>query len=270
MKKITLTIVSNLVNDMKGCKVAIMTAKKYGKFEKVNLITTSTKKKINEIKDLCERLGLELNTILIRSKEKLIDENETESYSGLSHISADVFNKFFIFNKIQEKTLYIDTDMIFTKRFKMSSLIKKKEGIYFVKNGFINPNYWLKWYESIYSCVEEVSEKAFNSGMIFINTDDFLEREAVFNKLVMSLRENKFNYLDQSHFNFVFKDNCEFLPINYNWPYHTRKNKYVLKRKPFIIHFASSNKPWNQENIKDKYVKFWKKEYEILQKLMSK
>lgn len=51
MKPISLTLVTNLNNDLTGCITTIYTAFKYGVFTKINIITTGNKEGIEIIRN---------------------------------------------------------------------------------------------------------------------------------------------------------------------------------------------------------------------------
>lgn len=263
MKPISLTLVTNLNNDLPGCKTTIYTAFKYGDFTKINIITTGNNESIEIIRNFCNCIGIELNIISIDKSKQLDHISSTKIYAGLSHITNDAYNKFYVFKLINEDTLYVDTDILFTKKFNIQEFINLTEGVYFVKNGYLSPSYWLKKYSKIFENKNEVSKHAFNSGLFYINISNNKKiKEEYFNKLVFSLKNNKFDYLDQAHFNLIFKNTAKYLHLKYNWPYHIRDNKLVAKTKPSIIHFAGPKKPWISNNVKrDKFSKKWIKEF---------
>ncbi len=265
MHNLSLTIVSDLSKDIKGVMALIYSFFENGNSNSkiVNLITDIdiSDPKVIEVDKFTNSLGLQLNHIDIK-KEKdymkvLESKREQKNYNSLSHISNMAYSKILIFKLIKEKTIYMDTDTLIVRKMNLPKMTLINRKILFVKNGEHSPGYWLKRYEGIYKDKNEVIKNAFNSGVFIKNFIDANYGIEQYNKLINSIKENNFTYLDQAHFNYVFKNHKGFLPLKYNFPIHNLKNRIVKKESnPIILHFASKNKPWLNSK-ESKYHEIW-------------
>lgn len=259
---ISLTLVSDFESDIKGALALIYSVKINTDIKYINILTNKSKehkiiKLLSKVMDFfeLEYKIFDLNEI---SDFKNIKNNNENNYKSLKHISKMAYSKVFIFSLVKEKTLYLDTDTLIVRKLKTKKLLKMDQSVYFVKNGEHSPSYWLKRYEDIFSSKKEIVNYAFNSGVIFKNFYSEDNNFEIYDNLLNSFRENNFTYLDQAHFNYVFKRKASFLKLKYNFPVHNSENKIVIKEKnPIILHFASRKKPWNSSDDYNPFFKTW-------------
>lgn len=91
-------------------------------------------------------------------------------------------------------------------------------------------------------------KKYFNAGLILFDIER-IEKQTYLNEFLSNLSK-EFLFLDQDILNIIFKDKVKFLEAEWNYQYHILfpefKKRYDLKlNKPKIIHYTTSNKPWN-------------------------
>lgn len=261
-EEISVTLASDFEGDIKGALNLLFSIKKNTDAKIINIISNKTikHKNIEIVLGLVKMLKLDFNFFNLNNVPEFeeLKDNNVKNYKSLKHISKMAYSKIFIFSLINEKTIYLDTDTLIIKKIKLSKLSKISNNVYFVKNGEHSPHYWYKRYEGIFSSKKEVKNKAFNSGVIFKNIISEVENKKIFDALMESVKKNEFTYLDQAHFNYVFKEEAKFLPLKYNFPVHNSENRIVKKEKnPAILHFASKRKPWNENESTNIFFKKW-------------
>lgn len=266
-EELSITIVSDFINDIKGALCLIYSISKNTDIKKINILSdqVKTNKNVKKVLSLIEKLDLESNFINVSKEIDEISEIKKGllNFKSLDHISNMAYAKILIFVKVPEKTIYLDTDTLIIRKLAKKTLLKKPEGYYFVINGNHSPTYWFSRYEGIFKNKKEVSQKAFNSGVFLKNTSNKKENTKIYNDLYKSIKVNNFTYLDQAHFNYVFKNKAKYLDLKYNWPVHNSHKSIVKKEKsPLILHFASKNKPWDNKRSKGKQKKIWLKYWE--------
>ncbi len=258
----SITICSDFNNDLKGAIALLYSIKKHTNFKKLNIVSTMDNlDNVNKVLDYIYKLELEPTVQLIDEEIKWVGDNVNKSkYNELEHINIFAFARMFIPSLIDdnEETIYLDTDTLFVSDYVELTNKQKEMPMSVVNNGMFSPIYWLKKYEGIYKNRREVRKYAFNSGVIFFNKSK--KREELYNRMIDSIRVNDFNYMDQAHLNHVLKGNVSYVDIRYNFPHHHIDKKQLLNIEgPIIIHFASSNKPWNENVEETKWTKIWLK-----------
>ncbi len=265
MNNLSLTIVSDLKNDLRGALTLIYSFWKNGNSKRklINIITNMERNdvKFKFLQKFAHSLGYEIKYINIDKEKEFIDilrrKENTDNYISLAHISPIAYAKILVFKLIKEKTIYMDTDSLLISKLNVNKFLSRNKKILFVKNGEHLPDYWFERYEGIYEDKNEVIKHAFNSGIFVKNFNDEIYGEEQYNKLKNSLKDNEFTYLDQAHFNYVYKKHKSYLPLEFNYPVHNKDNKIVQKtKKPIVLHFASKNKPWLRV-LENKFMRIW-------------
>ncbi|MBF6638070.1 DUF4422 domain-containing protein [Rouxiella silvae] len=112
------------------------------------------------------------------------------------------------------------------------------------------------------SLLMEDPDKYFQAGIILFNVE-VMNQENTFSKLMESMKEKNYWFLDQDIMNKVFYNRVHYLPLCWN-VYHGNGNTddffpnlkfstYMsfldARRNPKMIHYAGENKPWNTSNV---------------------
>lgn len=280
MENWSITIASDLKNDFDGAKTLIYSIKKFTKIEKINLILPMKKsEKHKEMIELCKNLEFKVTVFRPNIKKLLKNTSLKSDMEELKHIPLFVYSKMLVPKIVKyKKTIYLDTDTLFVRDFNLDFLPKTNKKIFVVNNGEHAPEYWFSQYgKKIFRNEKETAKKAFNAGVIFFNS----ERERSFNrmtkKIINSIKNNDFSYLDQAHLNYVYKDKVHYLDLKYNFPVHNQFKEIVAKEKePIILHFASNQKPWKNYKLRgfnseaEKYFEKWREiNQELNQVLIS-
>lgn len=258
-KKRSITICSDFANDKMGFETLIKSIDYNAKIDHVNIITN--KNNSDYIKYIKKFINLNIKTYFIEEYQdfyEILEFRKSKNILQLSHIPISCYYRFLIPKLINslETTLYMDTDTFIRKEINLEKLIFVKENgfsVSVVKNVFKNSSFWFKSYEGIYKNRFETKKKAFNSGIMLFNFNTDVASNELYEKLIESLGSNDFKYLDQAHFNFVLKDNVNYLDLTYNFPHHSGNlnlEKYWKKDNVSIVHFGSKRKPWNSKSSK--------------------
>lgn len=248
LKKNTITICTDLKNDSKGLLTLLYSIDKYCKTDYINILTL--KEHSEEILMISDNFkNLEIKIIEVDNLLwHVLPAEEDKNNSSLSHITNFAYCRMLIPKIISnhENTLYLDTDVMINKNFSIENLAPDADGIFAVRNGHHAPDWWFEQYQGVFDSSDEVHEKAFNSGVILFKMKSKEYSEQIFNKLTFSVQKNNFSFMDQTHLNFVLKDEIKYLDERFNLPHHSKgieKSLFFNEDNAFIIHFGSSNKP---------------------------
>lgn len=99
-------------------------------------------------------------------------------------------------------------------------------------------------------------DKYFNSGVIMFNLNEVRKKHNLLDECMRYLLEyNKDPFSDQSALNYIFKNDCTYLPKVYNM----QPKRESKKDDAIIWHFCGANKPW--ETRFSEVDKLWWKEF---------
>lgn len=217
--------------------------------------------KIKDLKNIFKNFSIEF--IEINTNKEFKD------FPTRLHFSIDMYTRFLIPKLKPElsKVIYSDVDVIFNKDIK--NLIEEDLGGNIIGAvpytfGYINPDKSeIRSYHNRLRLSN--SHKYFESGLLLIDID-LWEKENITEKLMNEVRGCSHNMIltpDQDVFNMVFDNNYKKLSNEYIVVPHRKKIMQTdlearnTIKDPFIIHYAGSNKPWNNPNMEmARY--FWK------------
>ncbi|MDR1451900.1 MAG: hypothetical protein LBI57_06180 [Helicobacteraceae bacterium] len=159
--------------------------------------------------------------------------------------------------KDKKRVLYIDSDIVFAYG-DIAELYN--QDIADKTIGAVEEDYAEIYYAHFKKlCGKEREEyKLWNSGVILFNVDRFIR-----NNYIELLEAKTLQLKDQIRFNdqdvmmIVFKDDCALLDYKFNFQSCNMKLLYIkdpskfaqIAPKPFLIHYASDQKPWNSAQV---------------------
>lgn len=176
----------------------------------------------------------------------LMEKKDFASFRTYSHISPATYLRYFIPEKIEEeRLLYLDGDLIV--RGDLTPLFEVELG---------DAALAAAW--DMISLYEEEQEVEFNAGVLLIDNKKWREKEV--GKKALELHREKDEALrnaDQSVLNLLFQNEWIPLPSCYNlqvgveWIRKLRgdKREIIKEKQPLIVHFTTSNKPWNPRKL---------------------
>lgn len=193
-----------------------------------------------------------------------ISDDVFKNYKTLAHISSSSsYYRLLIPNLInQERVLYLDADIIVNGSladFYYSDLEGAPVGV--VKDYCVWDNFSFPYLDA------NVSTNYFNSGVLLIDTVKWRENHLV--DILLTLAEkfsDKVLFGDQCILNILLRDKAKYYSLNENCQVHyieliKRKysDKFVnLSTEPIIIHYSSTQKPWDNKNDSLYYrEKYW-------------
>lgn len=219
---------------------------------------------VNRIRDLRKLFSnFTIEFIEINTREKF------KNFPTRLHFSIDMYTRFLIPELKPElkKVIYSDVDVIFNDD--IQKLADEDLGDYIIGAvpytfGYINPNKSeIKSYHKRLKLSNE--HKYFESGLLLIDVE-LWKKSNITKKLIKEATANHPSVIltpDQDVFNIIFDNNYKKLSNKYIVVPHRKKimQTDLTSRKsienPFIVHYAGSNKPWN--NLKmDMADYFWK------------
>jgi len=224
-------------------------------------ISIENVKKIKELKKIFPNFSIEF-----------IEINTREKFAGFPerlHFSIDMYTRFLIpeLKPDLKKIIYSDVDVIFmddiVKLFN-EDLENKVLGAVPYSFGYLNPNKKeIKDYHKRLNLSD--THKYFESGLLLIDGNLWRKRNLT-EKLMREVKRNSRDIIltpDQDVFNIVLENDYKELDNKYIVVPHREKimktsaetRKSILK--PFIIHFAGSEKPWKNPKMQLAY-HFWR------------
>lgn len=207
-----------------------------------------------------------------------IDEKKLESYicTGASHISTTAFARVFlpeILSNDIHKVLYLDSDIICNGGLSGLWEIDLKDH---PVGGVIDSN---GTHPVFHQRLETpMTIPYINSGVLLMNLDSWRKNGYVA-QLMECASIKKFPFLDQDTINYFFQDKIQLLPVKYNaqtsylivgedkWfiDYLYLEEVREAMKKPVIVHYLSSSKPWTtafcpQKEMWERYkeISVWK------------
>lgn len=203
--------------------------------------------------------------------------DEIKDVHTRAHFSPATYARLFIprIFRTQERVLFIDADTVVNddvaKLFEVDfgeNLVAAVKDIVmegFVKHGTVSDQYTgameAKYYLRDYLGLDDI-DGYFQAGLILFNLDK-MHQENTYNKLIDSLKEKPYWFLDQDIMNRVFQGRILYLPMAWN-VFHGNGNTFEFfpglrfatfskfleaRRKPSMIHFAGDQKPWNNPSV---------------------
>lgn len=116
----------------------------------------------------------------------------------------------------------------------------------------------------IFNKLKLKSDKYFNAGVLVINYDYWVENSISQSLLdIMKHRQNDLIFWDQDVLN-IYIDG-EFVNISRSLNYNYVELENLDKINVFFLHYAGKNKPWEVENIINKFSKIYQDKYSDLQ-----
>lgn len=213
---------------------------------------------------------IDINTIL--------KNYDSTIFKTTLHFTIAAYFRFFlpIIFSHYKKICYIDCDTILLED--ISNLWKIDIGnnilgairdFFVIYNGNKNPE-TIKYYTNVLKMKNY--QNYFNSGCMLCNIK-LMRKYDLTQKLIALLKEIKTpKYVDQCILNSLCEGKVKFLPANWNYTWHIKINhpdyyNYIPKNlltsfqkameKPYMMHFTSPRKPWNEPQIEYSYL-FWK------------
>lgn len=187
-----------------------------------------------------------------------------ELLSTRAYITKESYYRFFIpelFCNKYNKVLYLDCDLICETDIKNLYNIDLKS---YPLGAIKNPqNKTFSEYRTFYLNLDE--KTYFNAGVLLINTKRCMEFELK-RKMFDTLKKYpNLLCMDQDILNILFKGNNLLIDFSWNYQYSVALSpqnykdsleieKYMKDKKPNIIHYTTSKKPWNYLN---KYSERW-------------
>lgn len=172
------------------------------------------------------------------------------------HVSASTCLRFVVpqmLNKITSRVLYLDCDILCTNNL----------------NHLINTDLSDK-YAAVVPDVEKTQEKQcsacdipygeyFNAGMIYINTDMWVDNNLTEKAFAMINSGKVYKFADQDVLNILMQGKTQFLPKIFNQLTSLTvggKEDSVLSDDKVIIHYVTGNKPWYQLYLTPLYQRY--------------
>lgn len=264
--KPSIVICSNFKNDYNGAVALIKSIKMYTDISNIYILTTTdTYEETDKFLWLTNKLEINMKIIYIDDDLKII--NETLEKSGDLDMSSDItamaFARLLIPSVLgkNEELIYMDTDTLFVSDFsyRKTKIKRMLKPISVIKNNNTSLN------SSI--CFQEIygnKAECFDPGIIFFNKRSTAKNNEIRKAFKEILQNDRFQFSGQTHINFTLKNNVSYLKLKYNTSHFDMDNKRnKLTTKPIILHFNSSDKPWDK-NVKNetKWIKKWKKIFE--------
>lgn len=155
-----------------------------------------------------------------------------------------------------DKVLYLDCDIVINKSVSDLYNIDLRENILAVVNDEV-VSFGQREYVTKILGIE--LNKYFNSGIILINCDRFIEQKIKKNCFDILSKYKKLSCPDQDALNISCKNKV--LYLDKNWNFQNGRASYTLEDKygeeHYIVHYTSAKKPWNTQDL-DLSENFWK------------
>lgn len=135
------------------------------------------------------------------------------------------------------KALYLDCDIIVNGNIRDIFNVNLKYSIAAVKDCGIQKNYFLLKK----NMAQFNPDSYFNAGVILFNLERIRREHNLLEECLFYLRKyDRDPFTDQSALNYVFENDCMFLPIEFNMP----PCRDSIVDEAVIWHFSGANKPW--------------------------
>lgn len=221
----------------------------------------------NNLKKILHKINCEIINVVLNS------DSFEHCVSHLPYISKAAYNRFYIADIVQDKALYLDSDIII--------------------NGSLKKLYEMDLQDYLAACIQDIFiEKLnwthpfdlhlspyFNSGVMLLNCHKWREeniREKLFDFAIK--HSSILPYGDQCVLNYILKDRWLGLPYDYNFQVSyndfLRRNELEhlaikFSEEPVVYHFCAVDKPWQKNDIeyRELYWYYYHLEWqEIIQK----
>lgn len=167
-------------------------------------------------------------------------ENYKELKLSASHLSESTYSRLFLEELIPvtfDKCLYLDVDLL------INSDLNELLSIEFEQTLMALPYEAIPTSNSIF----EPGTKYFNAGVMLIDMQKWRKEQVLKKCLHMVSQYGPFEYADQDVLNLVMVNKWQPLGQTFNYLFPPPTSSAKLKR-PQIVHFAGSGKPWNRAN----------------------
>lgn len=185
-----------------------------------------------------------------------IDDSYVENLFASRYINTTSYYRFFCPYILKDlgnikRMLYLDVDMLCIEDISPIFSCDLQNKIAYVVNDFELPKDEKAKEDRIWG-LKLINNQYFNSGMMLINIDRYVE-EDIGEKALQLAKSNDFPYMDQDVLNILLDGKVEFRSsLEYNCKiYFCDESFNKEKDKIKIIHFTGSNKPWKS------YTRFW-------------
>ena len=178
----------------------------------------------------------------------VIDKDIFENLPKTEYISRATYNRFLIPNilkDITDKVLYLDADIICLNSIKLLKKINIDINIVAVIEE--SNDYVVKKRVKDLSLT---SKKYFNSGVLYININNWINRD-INNKLINYAKSVKdLIFPDQDILNVILEKDCLYIDQKYNYTFDVRykSNRYIynLPQNIVFLHYVGKFKPWQK------------------------
>ncbi|NUF48560.1 glycosyltransferase family 8 protein [Gilliamella sp. ESL0250] len=186
----------------------------------------------------------------------------------LLHVSASTCLRFVvpqILNKIASRILYLDCDILCTNN--LNELINTD-----LTNKFsaIVPDVGKMQKKQCAACDIPYGEY-FNAGMIYINTDMWVQNNLTEKAFAMINSGNVYKFADQDVLNILMQGKTVFLPKRFNYLTALTvdgKEDNLIGDDAVIIHYVTGNKPWYKLYLTPLYQRYIKSSPWVNDKLL--
>lgn len=198
----------------------------------------------------------------------IIDETIFNDLPTTSYITKAMYNRFLIpliLKDVTDRVLYLDADIVCLnsiENLKKINIDNKIIAVIEESNDYV-----------VKKRVKDLgltSKKYFNSGVLYININNWINRD-INNKLINYAKSVKdLIFPDQDILNVILEKDCLYIDQKYNYTFDVRykSNRYIynLPQNIVFLHYVGKFKPWQKwcmhpaKNFFEKYanISLWK------------
>ena len=198
----------------------------------------------------------------------IIDETIFNDLPTTSYITKAMYNRFLIpliLKDVTDRVLYLDADIVCLnsiENLKKINIDNKIIAVIEESNDYV--------VKKRVKDLSLTSKKYFNSGVLYININNWINRD-INNKLINYAKSVKdLIFPDQDILNVILEKDCLYIDQKYNYTFDVRykSNRYIynLPQNIVFLHYVGKFKPWQKwcmhpaKKIFEKYanISLWK------------
>ena len=178
----------------------------------------------------------------------IIDETIFNDLPTTSYITKAMYNRFLIpliLKDVTDRVLYLDADIVFLnsiENLKKINIDNKIIAVIEESNDYV--------VKKRVKDLSLTSKKYFNSGVLYININNWINRD-INNKLINYAKSVKdLIFPDQDILNVILEKDCLYIDQKYNYTFDVRykSNRYIynLPQNIVFLHYVGKFKPWQK------------------------
>lgn len=198
----------------------------------------------------------------------IIDETIFNDLPTTAYITKAMYNRFLIpliLKDIADKVLYLDADIVCLNSIKDLKRINIDDKVVAVIEE--SNNYVVK---KRVKDLNLVSKKYFNSGVLYININNWIDKDINSKLINYAKSSTDLMFPDQDILNVILEKDCLYIDKKYNYTFDVRykSNRYIydLPEGLVFLHYVGKFKPWQKwcmhpaKRIFEKYasISLWK------------